>query len=839
MKHDLRLIIIIVGLLPFLGLNAQVDTTTVNNGEKSELAIDGLVKKSTVTVEGDYAYRTFEIEIAETGEYFLSAWLMGAQTKDGDYAAYDLIINGVKQIAKIVPTRSNWQSMELKNENSVNNKVKLSIGLNKVIFVSKLPDVADVEFVKFSKDANSVKLDDSKYTNYIKEARVNMELNKGLIGKDSITEPKMQKVFQLSNPESNYTHYMDVTFSYTTYKTYYFSAGQQVFFTTYAPSGYEHVLEVFSAYYNTENYSWAVKSGSNNMASLNINIPVSDTYYVRVRAYRQTIGAGGVVNLNVNGQYYFADTPVAGYGFAYSHSPQEVLNYFSTNNTGDPRIWIESSNGSPGTICAYNDDYINNGGDWSWGLNPRIKKQIGRTVSAVLLSTYGSYNPTAICDLYIGCKNSNITNYFPLLKADDAIQSGSASRVYNCTSWAGGITRGWFWGVLYDSQIGNPIPGEPVYGNPQVWSTWDNYFGNNPYRYTGATTYTPIGANADNAVIAMWALSSGNITHASVRGYANGHPHGYNWESKPGDLMRTFHPRDALNGDDYGSIVKYYRNATGNVYAQIKQDNQPMKVPTKNIYTFEQSVQAGLTVIEDVTLNETEKDIISSRNKSTVINKLYDNWVNEIKSDKYSYISNPYTLIETESGKTLLEYAKNNFTDALPLFANVIFETNDDKLFEQNISYYMFCEIAKDKYGDVIEQIKKDWQNKSYNEEGSYIAPLPETFTKKYIKQLINNEYALNQEKNNNEQTNNSDLMSIAPNPVSETSTININLPEKSTVSIKIIDSNGIKEFIFNDKLLDKGTHSFKINYPILPQGLNICVAEINGKTYVRKLLKK
>jgi len=107
MKHGLRLIIIVVGLLAFLGLNAQVDTTTVNNGEKSELAIDGLVKKSTVTVEGNYAYRTFEIEIAETGEYFLSAWLMGAQTKDGDYVAYDLIINGVKQIAKIVPTRSN------------------------------------------------------------------------------------------------------------------------------------------------------------------------------------------------------------------------------------------------------------------------------------------------------------------------------------------------------------------------------------------------------------------------------------------------------------------------------------------------------------------------------------------------------------------------------------------------------------------------------------------------------------------------------------------------------------------------------------------------------------
>ncbi|MGC3977531.1 MAG: hypothetical protein QM751_04425 [Paludibacteraceae bacterium] len=104
--------------------------------------------------------------------------------------------------------------------------VKLSTGMNKLTFKSQLPEVPDIEFVKFSKNANEIKLDDSKYLNYIEKAKVNMELNKGLIGKDSISTPKMQKVFQLSNPEGNYTHYMDVSFSYTTYKTYYFTAGQ-------------------------------------------------------------------------------------------------------------------------------------------------------------------------------------------------------------------------------------------------------------------------------------------------------------------------------------------------------------------------------------------------------------------------------------------------------------------------------------------------------------------------------------------------------------------------------------------------------------------------------------
>ncbi|MGC3977530.1 MAG: T9SS type A sorting domain-containing protein [Paludibacteraceae bacterium] len=569
------------------------------------------------------------------------------------------------------------------------------------------------------------------------------------------------------------------------------------------------------------------------MASLNINIPISDTYYVRVRAYRQTVGAGGLVDLNVNGLYYFANVPVAGYGVSAYHTPQEVLNYFTCNKiTGDPRIWMESSDGFPGKICAYNDDYGYNGGDWSWGLNSRIKKQIGKTISGVLLSTYGSYNPSTTCDLYIACKNSNIMSYFPLLKTDDAIQSAPTSGVYNCTSWAGGITSFWFWGYTPSY----------YYGNPQVWSTWDNYFGNNPLRYVGATTYTSSGANSDNGVVAMWALSNGEITHGSVRGYANAYPHGYDWESKPGSLMRTFHPRDALNGNSYGSIVKYYKNASGDIYAHIKRHNQVMSVtPLNKVYTFEQSIQEGLTTIEDVELTETEKNIISSRNKSNKINDLFNNWQKEITSDKFADISNPYKMIETSSGKILLEYSKNNLPDALLLFADVIFEKNENKVFEQNISYYMFCEIAKEKYGNIIDQIKKDWQNKCYNDEGTYIAPLPETFTKKYIKEIINQQYKLNIEKSNknNVDIDNNELFSISPNPISEQSKININLPEKSNITVHIIDLAGKRIAIVDEKELEKGTYLFNINADILARGINLCMVDINGKTYIRKLLKK
>lgn len=45
--------------------------------------------------------------------------------------------------------------------------------------------------------------------------------------------------------------------------------------------------------------------------------------------------------------------------------------------------------------------------------------------------------------------------------------------------------------------------------------------------------------------------------------------------------------------------------------------------------------------------------------------------------------------------------------------------------------------LQKSEYADVIEKVKQDWRNKQYDENGAYIAPLPETFLKEYVKKLI------------------------------------------------------------------------------------------------------
>lgn len=126
----------------------------------------------------------------------------------------------------------------------------------------------------------------------------------------------------------------------------------------------------------------------------------------------------------------------------------------------------------------------------------------------------------------------------------------------------GGITNGWFWGALYGQRNLWQSIGLN-YGHPNVWSTWDNYFGNTPFeRYSGATTYTNEQADASNAEIALWSTDGAfsGITHGSIRLTGNNHPHGYDWESKAGENYRFFHPMNALenfNQDYYGNYLGY------------------------------------------------------------------------------------------------------------------------------------------------------------------------------------------------------------------------------------------------------------------------------------------
>lgn len=238
----------------------------------------------------------------------------------------------------------------------------------------------------------------------------------------------------------------------------------------------------------------------------------------------------------------------------------------TSNLSGDTRIWIEDDNSFPGVIRAWNDDYYSSDPhDFSWGAASRIKKDFSVRIKSVLISAYSSYAPLGTCDLYIKVNPLSTETYytgiwpfrtehtrtpileaFPNLKANDAMQTAWEGKDnYQCISWSGGITSYKEWPLslssnycelAYDSYYGYYCKGP---------ESFDNFY-ESPNRYAGCMAYTNSGANSSNSVVDLWYNPNyydygyGDYTHGSVRKPGNNHPHGYDWESKPGTMERIF-----------------------------------------------------------------------------------------------------------------------------------------------------------------------------------------------------------------------------------------------------------------------------------------------------------
>jgi len=726
------------------GMGKPIITETAFFEKNKGLGGEATISKSEDKVEDSLAFKVFYINVPADGEYYLSAWVNSPALDEqkNRFSELGIIVNNEKQKLPFGVTEAGWHSGAYMDANGNKISLKLKKGTNSISFSIALPLTPSIDFVRLTRDEASSNIPDeayreflnkiTKYQNYKSATTI---LTDTLNSNTNVNKSASYTVMSSLAADSNLNDYastLDRSFNYSYYNTVYLTSGKNMSFTSWAGSQL-HVLEVFSVN-NPESQSWTAAStlvSGSQRGYVAFTVPTTGYYYVKLRSYYGI--ETGTASLTVyagsgSTPSYYYSCPVTGWlSFGHSHYNGQEMNYFTAYTaSGDPRLWVVDYNGFPGKVCGYNDDYGYNGGDFYWGLNSRVKKNFSRNMQGVIVSAYSSYNPTGVTDLYSGAKNSNIMYAFPNLKADDAIMSSpetlnpSSPPFYNCYAWAGGFTSFWMQGSTPSY----------YYGSPFVWSTWDDYYGNNPERYVGAMTYTPVGADASNGVVAMWARADGTITHGSVKKPGNYNAHGYDWESKPGQLARTFHPRDALNDPSgYGSIVKYYR-IDGSSFA------------AKQELTFEESVAKGLTAVEQVEFTNNEKSLIASRqsalrNGTKTINTLYNNWVNKISSKEYKTENDPYKLIETNEGRQLLTYSKTNIDEAVLFFASVIFDKDVSKTFEQNISYYMFSQIAKDKYGFIMEDLKENWKNNRYTKDRKYIAPLPETFTKKYIKAIL------------------------------------------------------------------------------------------------------
>lgn len=783
--------------------------------------------------------KVFNFFVEKAGHYFLGAHVLGtivSANGDGSYIFQEIKVYVNSQyVGNLEIRNSEWDFSKINSNNSIG----LKHGLNSVSFESTAPFYPEV-------DALSITETISDFESFALAEKLKMGDPLGSSSK-VVTEISTKSAFEpgtgwtgfpyvVETPSANHPNKVVVPVVFTYYRKLNLIAGNYSLHTGPISGDdwdtVDPVMYLFKADdpYNYSFYDDNSEQGFHARIN-NVRLAAGD-YYLVIRckstvAAHSYSGKEGNINVYMDNVAMNTNMPCSGYLVDVTSPNQGVLNYFTAYSTGIPKVFIIEK--------ATNKMRFHGGTFWykspmdfNWFDDARIQLTKNNSTQYQMLvcaeGAMGFYFGN--CDVYGAVPSVTDNRYssaFPNLKNNDAMFSAPSSTAYNAPSWAGGIVNKWYW-------IGGG-------GSPFVWSTWDNYFNNYPTaRYAGAESFSP-SYNGTRTVVAYSSNGAeSGITSFAVTQNANNHTHGYAWESKLGSAERIFHPLASLSGGIFGNPYKSYYNQNNPYYYS---DNGAL---VEKSMTLERSVELGMTVIEDIKLDQGQlafvrSYILNAKNGKANLDELFLRWRKKIQSAEYKYNNNPYKFFDNDEGVSLIKYAKANLKESVVFFADRLFDTSDETL-EKGLSSLLFCEIAKENYGEKLETIKKEWQINSYDGNGAYIAPLPDTFTKKYIKKIIDDEYLSRVQEGFEIQEDNDKIFSVYPNPINSSSVISFVLSDDASVSLSIYNQYNSTCNIIKDLKLSPGQYEYPINSGVVGKGLNVCVLEVNGQKYSRKVLK-
>lgn len=395
MKRIFLLPLIMILSVTLLPVNAQKIEKI--NYFKNNLKLGGDVVITSLfneVVEG-LSYTGIEVTAESEGSYYLNFWLLPARLADGSFSSFDVLVNG-ERAGEIVPIKGNWQSIGL----SDNRPVDLQEGRNTISVIARIPQVAEIEFIRMSKEKEKAEISSEKYDDYLAQAKTGNKDDNTVI----IDPPKDNEGMRSAgeNKDVSFKIYTNVSTRYSFHTVSYFVKGQEIIIASESEA--QHVLEFFHTT-DTESSSWIEQSKpepespAKETAVINITVPETGYYYTKARTAQNH--AGHVINVNING-LLFDEIPIY-YGSREIVYPADGNIYATltiTDNTEpylcfDPVIFIEG--GIEGKIVAYNDD-----GDWTKanvtglrGADSYLARRYSELTSAFHTGTYGSYYPKA------------------------------------------------------------------------------------------------------------------------------------------------------------------------------------------------------------------------------------------------------------------------------------------------------------------------------------------------------------------------------------------------------------------------------------------------------------
>jgi hypothetical protein len=771
-KHQLLILLLLFAVLQ-QAIAQRVDLKYFNGKKFGEV-----IASSTY---GEYdrrgtSSRLYVIEIVKEKKYYITALVSMLESQEFKVYVDDQPAGSLK------PDRNGWQAP------SVEDPVILSVGRHTLRFIGNDAMVPMVEDLYLSGENPNAKIAGLEPINTFLD-KVKELKQQPLAKTPSVLQAGDLTYKVLPNPEGLYDHAIDTSFNYSHYSTVYLTAGSHVFETS--GSTISRSLTVFNQ--SNYTYSWAnVNSGPGGESGLYLNVGLAGYYSIMLRPYTTGYGTTDII---LDGATLVSGAIIGGRTYSMGTVKGGPLNFFTCRLSAGDDTRMIASRYFASSARGYNDDY-STAGDWSWGLASRIKKDFA--TDSVQYGYVCAYSPTStgVSDVYLGNLNSNVyaANYpeFPLLKPDDAIKAANNTGMYNCISWSGGITSTWVWPPSWSSTYS-------CSGSDMDVTCFDNFYGNSPARYPGAWTYTRTGATVNNAVVDVWALN-GHYTHGSVRKPGNNHPHGYDWESKPGGLTRTFHPRNALqnNSGGYGWVINYYIH-TG-AYARN----------AANAYSFEtdeDAVKAGVAVFEKAQLtDESSKKLRQFTDKVSAsftsrFEELYRTWkktweANAIYSDPAAYCKN-------KEFETMAAYAMTSPRDAMMLIFDKYVNGNDHFIGE------LLWSMTKEKYTKLLTEVKAERAAKPNDEAGRYRIHGDHDNGVLYVEKILKT-LALEPEVTVVKDDIN---VVVSPNPVKDQLTVQLVTAKAAKVSVSVMSTQtSMTRLLQQETTLAAGTHRFSMS---------------------------
>lgn len=757
---------------------------------------------------------TFKVEVEQSGDYYLLANTLSTYVQKDKFQEISVYVNGMYQ-GKLNNTEADWEIIGIKGKE----KVSLNKGNNEIVFSSSAPFYPEIDAVQLTLDKSSLITTNAPYNAY-----------KALAAKDAVTE-KTKESWEVTPIEgkivgnTNATVWQNVPTVYTYHRKISVTSKEKMeIHTTPVESEDYYDVDTYMYLYKIDDpyhYSWTNDDFIGYHSKIEATLPAGE-YYLVIRAKQSDYASKymprqGLVNVYCNGTLLNENVPISGYLIDAPVKTTGILNFFTNKTSASSQLFLIDDdrmfyNSEPYTYYPP-ADY-----GWQNGSRKKITFRRGVPNWKVLVTTTSAWWICfGKCDVYAGLKDapSKYMDKFSNLKSGDAILMADDDSKYNSAAWAGGITDRKIW-------IGNSSK-----GSPYVWNSWDDYFGNKPARYQNAPTYTRNGGGARSVIVYSKDSTMTGITHFAVMNKANNQLHGFDCESKIGTWGRITHTEKSLYGSEYGKTYYSYYEVQSPLDFK---HNTLSKLALPTVCTMEQSIKEGLSIDKKVELSASEKEELDGFGRLVLdkdFEKMYSDWVADYAlADNFGEDN---AIFSGQEFQKLVQQGRKHWKKNMSFLCDKIFVNTNEYEDEQDLASVLLCEMVAPYYAAKMDSIKDDWFKNQYTEDGKYICPTIEYFTKRYVKSILEEEYT----KANVAQG--FDGNSI----VLEGRNLKVNLAKDAVVSLQFQNvTTNSSLMLLNSQLMKKGKYVYEIDVLPLASGVNVCTLVVNGKASSVKLIK-